>query len=289
MAVYERTWRRYAGPLTGRAGRFLVLPRYALSDILRSRLFICLYLLCLVPAFVFLILIYLRHNAAALALFGITASELQQKMPITGTFFESYLVAVAFPAFLVAIVVGPGLVSADLRNNGLALYLARPFSRSDYLFGKLATLALLLSGITWVPGLALFLFQGYLEGGGWLAANLRAAAAIFTGSWAFIVALSLFTLAVSAWVKWKPVARILLVILFFASSTVGALLRLALGTVWGDVFSLKQILVTAWDGLFGTASPSGLPVGAAWTALTVLALACLGLFWRRIRAYEEVR
>ena len=39
MAVYERTWRRYTGPLTPLRGRFLVVTRYALSDAFASRLF----------------------------------------------------------------------------------------------------------------------------------------------------------------------------------------------------------------------------------------------------------
>ena len=110
---------------------------------------------------------------------------------------------------------GPALVAPDLRNNGLPLYLSRPFSRTEYVLGKMAVLVVLMSLITWIPGLLLFLFQGYLEGAGWLGANLRIGMAIFVGSWIWILVLSLVALALSAWVKWKPVARLTLLIVFF--------------------------------------------------------------------------
>jgi ABC-type transport system involved in multi-copper enzyme maturation permease subunit len=289
MAVYERSWRRYDGPLAGRAARFLVVPRYALAEVLRSRAFIVLYLLCFVPALVCLILIYLAHNVAALALLGLTAEKVQQAVPIGVTFFNGYLRIVGMLAFLLAVVVGPALISPDLRNNGLALYLARPFSRSAYVLGKLAVLALLMSAITWVCGLGLFLFQGYLAGGGWMAAQWRVALALFAGSWVWIALLSLLTLAVAAWVKWKPLARIVLLMLFFVLSGFAKILQLVLGVSWGGLLSMSQVIETIWAGLFGADAPSGLPLAGAWAALLLAMAVCLGLLMRRVRAYEVVR
>ena len=63
-----------------------------------------------------------------------------------------------------ALLVGPPLVSRDLRNNALPLYLCRPFSRTEYVMGKMSVMLILLSAITWVPQLLLFLFQSYLRG-----------------------------------------------------------------------------------------------------------------------------
>ena len=91
-------------------------------------------------------------------------------------------------AFFLTLLIGPPLVSRDLTNNALPLYLCRPFSRAEYVVGKMAVLLILLSLITWVPGLLLFLFQAYLEGGGWIAANLWIAGAIFVGSLVWILA-----------------------------------------------------------------------------------------------------
>lgn len=289
MAVYERTYRRYDGPLTTPWRRFLVVPRYALADVMRSRPFVMFYLLCFVPPFAGLIMIYLRHNLAALQLLGLPLERIRQALPIDGRFFDAGLELQGFFSFLLAVAVAPALISADLRNNGLALYLSRPFSRAEYVLGKLSVLALLLSTITWAPGILLFLLQGYLEGGGWFGAQARILGALLVGSWAWIVALSLLALAVSAWVKWKPVARIALLILFFMLSAFGRVMEVTLGTWWGELLSLRLVIQTIWAGLFGLDLPTGMPLAAAWTAFAAGSLVCLALLLRRIRAYEVVR
>jgi ABC-2 type transport system permease protein len=289
MAVYEQTYRRYTGPLTTRGRRFLVVPRYALAEVMRSRAFVMFYLLCFLLPFIGLLVIYLRHNLSALKLLGIPLDRLREALPIDARFFDQGLQTQGFLAFLMAVAVAPALIAPDLRNNGLALYLARPFSRSEYVLGKLSVLALLLSTITWMPGMLLYLLQGYLEGAGWFAAQWRVPVGLLAGSWALIASLSLLALAVAAWVKWKPVARIVLLILFFVTSGFGRVMELALGTWWGELFSLRLVIQTVWAGLFALEPPTGMPVGAAWAALVAGSLACLALLARRVRAYEVVR
>lgn len=289
MAVYERNYHRYDGPLTTRRQRFLVVPRYALADVMRSRAFMMFFLLCFFPPFAGLLIIYLRHNLSALKLLNLPLDRLREALPIDAHFFAQGLALQGFFAFLLAVAVAPALISPDLRNNGLALYLSRPFSRGEYMLGKLAVLALLISAITWIPGILLFLLQGYLEGAGWFGAQLRVLGALFAGSWALILSLSLLALAVSAWVKWKPVARIVLLILFFVTNGFGRMMELALGTWWSEMLSLRLVVETVWAGLFGLPPPTGMPVGAAWAALVAGSLLCLGLLARRVRAYEVVR
>jgi ABC-2 type transport system permease protein len=289
MAVYERTYRRYAGPQTTRRRRFLVVPRYALQEVMRSRAFLMFYLLCFLAPFTGLLMIYLRHNLAALKVLEMPLDRLREALPIDATFFDRGLTLQGFFAFLMAVAVAPALISPDLRNNGLALYLSRPISRAEYLLGKLVVLALLISTITWVPGLLLYLLQGYLEGGGWLAAQWRVPVGLVAGSLVLIVSLSLLALAVSAWVKWKPVARIVLLILFFVSNGFGRVMELALGTWWSEMLNLRALIQTVWAGLFAVERPTSMPVGAAWVALAAGSALCLALLARKVRAYEVVR
>ena len=63
-------------------------------------------------------------------------------------------------ALFLAAFIGPGQISPDLANNALSLYLARPFSRVEYVLGKMSVLLILMSVMTWVPGLLLFGLQG---------------------------------------------------------------------------------------------------------------------------------
>lgn len=289
MSVHDQTYRRYAGPLTSERSRFLVLPRYALRDVFRSKLFLLLFgLACLAPLG-YAVLIYLHHNMAALGAFGTTAERLKEILPIDSAFFEAYTYQQSWAAFLLVLLAGPGLVSADLRNNALPLYLARPLTRSGYVLGKISVLLLLTSLVTWVPGLLLFLFQAYLEGAGWLGSHLHLGWAIFVTSWAWILTFSLLTLALSAWVKWKPVVRILLLALVFVLRGWGGAINMVLDTAWGGLVSLLVLHETVRDHLFGRPADTFLPVWAAWFMLALAAAACIGLLARRIKAYEVVR
>jgi ABC-2 type transport system permease protein len=290
MAVYDRSYARYAGPTTPEWTRFLVLPRYAFEAVFKSKLFVGFLALCFAPLFAGLIVIYLHHNLSALQLMNLPLEQLNQMLPINADFFFRGLWMQGALGFLLALFVGPALVSPDLRNNGLPLYLSRPFSRTEYVLGKMSVLFLLLSGITWVPGLLLFFLQGYLEGAGWLAKNWRIGTAILVGSLTWIVFLSLFALAVSAWVKWRPVARITMMILFFVLLGFGQALNEALDTWWGSLLSAWHVIGSIWTSLFGLAPDNDLPpAGWSWVALAAGCLLFLGLLSRRIRAYEVVR
>ena len=87
MAVYEHTYRRYEGALTPERTRFAVLPRYALREVFKSRLFVAFFVLCFALPFVGLILIYLHHNLSALKMLQLPVAELQRFLPIDAKFF----------------------------------------------------------------------------------------------------------------------------------------------------------------------------------------------------------
>jgi ABC-2 type transport system permease protein len=290
MAVYERNYGKYQGELTPSWSRFLILPRYAAKDVFNSRLFTAFFVLCFLLPFVGLLAIYLKHNLAALQLSFL--QEVANKLPIDASFFNKGIQFQCWLCFLMAFFAGPALVAPDLRNNGLALYLSRPFSRTEYVLGKMTVLVALMSLITWIPALLLFYFQGYLEGAGWLAANLRIAMALFVGSWTWILVVSLVTLAISAWVKWKPVARIALLVVFYVLLGFGKALNETLDVWWGWLLSLQVAMGEVWSSLFGQTETTDLhtqPVWAAWLTLVAGALLSLWLLARRIRAYEVVR
>ncbi|HTG31955.1 MAG TPA: ABC-2 transporter permease [Thermoanaerobaculia bacterium] len=291
MAVYERNYGRYQGPLTPPWSRFLILPRYAAKDVFDSRLFVAFYALCFLLPFAGLLMIYLHHNLAALKFIELPLDELKEALPINATFFRKGIEFQSWLCFLMALFVGPALVAPDLRNNGLPLYLSRPFSRSEYVLGKMTVLVVLMSLVTWIPGLLLFFFQGYLEGGGWLGNNLRIGAAIFAGSWAWLLAVSLVALAISAWVKWKPVARVSLLIVFFVLAGFAEALNVALDTWWGNLLSLSTAMNKLWFFLFGQEDTQRWtqPVWAAWLTIILGCALSLWLLSRRVRAYEVVR
>ncbi len=289
MAVYEQSYRSYTGALTPVWSRFLIIPRYAYEVVFKSKLFVGFFALCFAFPFVGLIMIYLKHNLGALQIFGVSAAEIAKNIPINHTFFYRGLWLQGALSFLLVLLVGPALVAPDLRNNGLALYLSRPFNRSEYVLGKMSVLLILLSAITWVPGMLLFAFQASLEKG-WLGENLALGGSILLGSWVWILFLSLSALAVSAWVKWKPVARLTLMAFFFVLMGFGGTINQSLDVKWGMLFSPWHVIGSIWWSLFSMGPTDDFPAaGAAWVSLIAGGLLCLFLLYRRIRAYEVVR
>lgn len=290
MAVYEHTYRGYDGRITPAWSRFLVLPRYAFERLFGSRVFLAFFLLCFVWPAILIVALYLRHNAEALAVLQAMGIDVDKALAVDGwAVLNLFVRPQGSLAFILALVVGPALISPDLRNNGMALYLSRPFARWEYVLGKLSVVAILLSAVTWVPGLALLGFNALLEGGGWIGEYGWTAAALFMASWVWILMLTFLALALSAWVKWKPLARLLFLGLFFVLYTFSVVLNLLYRTEWGNLIDLWALRDTLWSSLFRQEVSTGLTAAAAWAAVAAILALCLLLLSRKVRAYEVER
>jgi hypothetical protein len=287
VAIFDRGYRNFEGARTPVWSRPLVLARYALEDAFASRLFMVFFFSCFLWPLACAVLIYLRYNSEALALLNISLGDLFQIN--AQTFRDFFMEPQSNMAFFLVIVLAPSLVSPDLRNNAMPLYLARPLDRRDYVVGKLAVLVLALSAITWIPGWLLFVFQASLEGGGWWRENLRALFGMFVGFWVWMLVLSLLGLALSALVKWKPLARILLFGVVGVAAGMGESYNQIYDSWKGSLLDLGAVRNTIYDGLFGLSNTVGVPVWAAWFTLALLAAASTWLLVRRVRAYEVVR
>ncbi len=288
MAVYGHTYKAYEGELTPSWSRFLVIPRYAYQDLFKYTLFIVLFVVCFIPPMVFATIIYLHHNVNALTIFGVSPSSI---VPINGLFFSIYTGIQTSLAFIFTVIIGPVLISRDLANNGLPLYLCRPFSRFEYIFGKMSVLLILLSSVTWVPGALLFLFQSYLEGGGWMASNLWILSAIMIVSMAWIVILTLLAVAFSAWIKWRTAASAALFAIFIIPTPIGFAIQAILNTTKGHLLNVGMALTVMTQELFRlnvNDDQKMFSLGEAWMVFFAYAAICLYMLWGRVRAYEVV-
>lgn len=289
MAVYKRTYRGYSGPVTPERSRFLIIPRYAYQELFQSKIMTAFFVLCFVAPIVFLCMIYIADNFASFArMLNPSASE-SSPISINANFFLAFLNTQGVLAFILTAFVGPSLIASDLANRALPLYLCRPFSRAEYVAGKMAVLLVLLSLITWIPGLILFGVHASLMGGSWLAANLWMVWAIFAGSWIWILMISLLALALSAWVKWKIAAGALLLAVFFVAAAFGEAINAVLEVSWGKLINLMYLFVTIWQQLFRLHEPSDISPRSAWVMLALISAGCLWLLYRKVRAFEVVR
>jgi ABC-2 type transport system permease protein len=305
MAVLERSYKRFDGVLSPEWSRFLIIPRHAVRNVFRSKLFTAFFALSFIWPLVCAILIYLHHNIEAL---GILKIDIRNLLPIDASFFQNYVIAQGTIGFFLAMLVGPQQVSRDLTNNALPLFLCRPFTRSEYVVGKMSIVIILLSTVTWIPGLILFLLQSYLEGWSWFVDNIWIASAIFIGSLVWILLLALMSQAISAWVKWLIAARAALLGLFFIPTVFAAIVNEIFQTRWGHIFDLRALIGNVWAGLFGTFVRQGTergefrrngivtqivfsepPLWASWLVLFLICALCLWLLSKKVRAYEVVK
>jgi ABC-2 type transport system permease protein len=298
MAVYKRTYARYSGPLTNERWRFAILPRYALKSVFAMRFSTAALLLALVPHLIALVIIYLRNNIDALLSLDIRpAGGALAFVSVDGNFFLVVFTVETFVSFFIVAFLGPGLISPDLANNAMPLYLSRPFTRAEYVMGKLSVLLVLTSAITWIPGVLLFGIQSILAGSSWFWDNLFILSGILVGSWIWILTISLIALALSAWVKWRPIATAALFGIFFVAAGFGTVSNAILQMRWGTLVNLASAMRMVWrwlllrEDMYRIAT---FPFGSvpAWTGLVSLAAVCvlalILLAWR-IRPTEVVR
>jgi ABC-2 type transport system permease protein len=286
MAVYEHSYKPYEGALTSGWSRLLVMPRYAYQDLFKYRAFTALFVVCYVAPLIFMSIIYLHHNTGALQIMQLSAAEL---ISINNLFFSIFLGIQVQLAFLFTVIIGPVLISRDLSNNALPLYLSRPLSRFEYVFGKMLVLVILLSLITWAPGMFLFFFQAFLEGGGWFRENLWIGTAIMVSSLTAIGGLSLLSMALSAWIKWRTAASAALFAIFIIPTPIGFIIQGLFNTTKGHLLNPGAVWsVIAWD-LFGVNEDiTPFSPGEAWMVFAVFALICFYMLWRKVRAYEVI-
>ena len=292
MAVYKRRYNSYTGTLTSGWSRCFVLTKYAFADLFKSRFFVILLVLCLVPCLFFAGYIFVANNKTVQLLMQLRSADF---FKVESQYFVFMIMSQTQAAFLLNCWVGPVLIAGDLTNGALPLFLSRPFSRADYVLGQLSVLGLLLSAVTWVPCLLLFFLQSGLAMDGWIWSHLWMIIPIFFCSLIWILTLSLLSLAVSAWVKLRIVATGVTFILFFVPTGLGEMFNVIMGTKWGILlnfsYMFRLILVKAFhekSGLVGRAWDE-IPVPAAWGVLILVCLVSLVVLNTRLRARETVR
>jgi ABC-2 type transport system permease protein len=289
MAVYKRTYKAYSGALTPAWSRFTVLSRYGLSTLFDSRPFTAYTILCFMPFLFGLCFVYVMNNPTAQAILKVGSD----RITIDNVWFLRFLNFEAPMAFILALWGGPGMITKDFANHSVQLYLSRPISRTEYLLGKVSVLGALLSCTTWIPALILFFVHAQLQGNGWLWQNFWIAGSITLACILWIAVISLFSMAVSVWVKWRIAASALMLAVFFMLPILGFALNAILRTQWGFLLNLPYVTTVIWAHLFRLTASSrhigdwdAIPLWSAWVVLLAVCAFCFWLLDRKLRARE---
>ena len=276
--------------MTPEWSRFLIIPRYAWESLFKQRFLLIFFVVCFFYPIGCAVFLYLNANLSSLASLipGASTSRFNP-LEVSGRFFYLFTSIQGGLAFILTAFIGPGLVSPDLANNALPLYFCRPFSRTEYVAGKLGVVAFLLSFITWIPGLLLFLMQWSLADEKWFAANSWLAPAIFLTNILWVLLISLLALAISAWVRWKVVAGSLLLLVFFLGAGMGAAINAVMRTEKGAWIDIGSNNARIWLELYRIRESTTISIEEAWTAQFAMLAFCLWLLWKKVRAYEVIK
>ena len=204
-------------------------------------------------------------------------------------FFKNFLFNASLFIALIAVFGGSGLIATDLKNNTLSLYLSKPISWIDYLIGKFAVMGILLSCLTLIPGLLLFLEHVLLTDTPFLKENYWMPFSIIAYSIIIILVSSLLMLVFSSLTSNSRYAIIGFCAVWFGTPVIYEILKVITRTS-------KVALVSIWANydILGTALfavSRNYAVHWVWALLTQIALIALCIFvlHRRIRAVEIVK
>jgi ABC-2 type transport system permease protein len=126
----------------------MVIAKSGIRAMLAKRAFLGLLLMAWLPFLVRAVQIYAAANLPQAAFLKPTAETFRQ-------FLDQQEVFV----FFITVYVGAGLIANDRRANALQIYLSKPLTRTEYVFGKLAILMAFLLAVTWVPAIVLLIVQ----------------------------------------------------------------------------------------------------------------------------------
>jgi ABC-2 type transport system permease protein len=149
MPIHDQGYRRYGGSKTRTGTGWMVITRAGIRTFLAKRAFLGLLLVAWFPFLVRAVQVYLAANVPqATTLVAVTADTFRQ-------FLDQQQIFV----FFITVYVGAGLIANDRRANALQIYLSKPLTRGEYIFGKLAILMTFLVLVTWLPAIVLLIVQ----------------------------------------------------------------------------------------------------------------------------------
>jgi hypothetical protein len=167
MPIFDQGYQHWQGQLSGHGARWLAVARHGVRTQLKNRFVRLLLLVAWIPALAlvtFLSLWGLLEQQAE-SVVSILQRLLPPEMLAQPRDFRAAVWTVAYTYFFKAeltcslflvMIVGPNLVSRDLRFNALPLYLSRPVRRVDYFFGKLGVIGFFIAATVVVPAVGAY-------------------------------------------------------------------------------------------------------------------------------------
>jgi ABC-2 type transport system permease protein len=278
MPIHDQGYRRYGGEKAARGRAWAVIAKNGIRTRLGQRAFIGLLLVAWVPFLVRAVQIYAAANLPQASFLAPTPEMFRQ-------FLDQQQVFV----FFLTVYGGAGLIAHDRRANALQIYLSKPLTRAEYVFGKFSILATFLLLVTWVPGIVLLIVQIAFAGNfDFFTMNLYLFPAItlFTFLQALIVSAAM--LALSSLSNSSRYVGILFAGLLFFTQALFGVLRGVTGDTRLAWLSVLNALQQVGDAIFRLPLRYDTPWPVAALLLLFLVIASAVILERRVRGVEVV-
>ena len=277
MPIHDQGYRRYRG---GRAGgrAWLVIIKAGVRTMLGDRKFIVLLAASWIQFLVRAVQFYFAANFSQAAIIAPNAATFRD-------FFDKQDIFV----FIVTVTLGASLIAQDRRVNALQIYLSKPLTRAEYIFGKLGILMTFLLFITWAPAVLLLGVQVMFAGNfSFLLANAYLLPAITLYSLLEIVMVSTSMLALSSLSTNSRFVGILYTALIFFGQALSGVLRFITGGTKLSWIAFGNDLAQVGDLIFRVPLRFDIP----WpvSLLTIVGLVAVSglILERRVRGVEIV-
>jgi ABC-2 type transport system permease protein len=220
VPIHDQGYRRYGGTRAPRGRAWAVIAKAGMRTFFAKKAFLGLLLISWFPFFVRAVQVYAAANFPQ-------AREFLAVKPDT---FRQFLDQQYIWVFFITVYVGAGLIANDRRANALQLYLSKPLTRSEYVFGKLVILMTFLLLVTWVPAISLLILQIVFAGNlTFIKSNLSLFPAITLFSFVQAITVSVAMLALSSLSNSSRFVGILYTALIFFTTALWGVLAFALG------------------------------------------------------------
>ncbi len=164
MPIFDQGYQHWSGMLHSHAWRWLAITRHGVRVALTNRWLKSALFISWLPAFALAAMLcawgLLEQKSELILSIAPLLGFLDQAMLIDPRAHRMEVWTLSYTYFmltelrfsmLLILIVGPNLISQDLRYNALPLYLSRPLRRFDYFLGKLGVIVAFLGAVTIVP------------------------------------------------------------------------------------------------------------------------------------------
>jgi ABC-2 type transport system permease protein len=164
VPIFDQGYQHWSGELSGHRWRWLAIARHGVRIGSKNRALRLLLIVSWAPALmlVFVLCLWgmLERKSAVIAPImpflaflhpDMIADPKHYRLDVWTICYDFFLIAELYFSMIVVLLVGPNLISQDLRYNALPLYFSRPLRRIDYFLGKLGVIGTFLGRMIVLP------------------------------------------------------------------------------------------------------------------------------------------